>query len=125
MKIIRTQSGPRMSQAVCFNQTIYLAGQVANNINLGAFEQTNEALENIDKLLALHSSHRGLLLSAQIYLKSMEDFDQMNRAWEQWISMYPGATPARATIEAKMASEEYLVEIVVVAAADMQLNKIK
>ncbi len=38
----------------------------------------------------------------------------MNAVWEKWV--VPGQTPARATVEAKLAAPEYRVEIQVVAA---------
>jgi enamine deaminase RidA (YjgF/YER057c/UK114 family) len=44
----------------------------------------------------------------------MKNFAEMNAAWDAWVS--PGNTPARATVEAKLASPQYSVEIMVVAA---------
>jgi enamine deaminase RidA (YjgF/YER057c/UK114 family) len=38
--------------------------------------------------------------------------------WEAWV--VPGQTPARATVEAKLASPEYRVEIQVVAACPVR-----
>jgi len=38
----------------------------------------------------------------------------MNAAWEAWVPA--GHTPARATVEAKLAKPEWKVEIVVTAA---------
>ncbi len=40
--------------------------------------------------------------------------DQMNAAWDAWVD--PVNTPARATVEAKLAQQKFLVEIAVVAA---------
>ncbi|MCJ2024966.1 Rid family hydrolase, partial [Methylobacterium sp. J-067] len=39
---------------------------------------------------------------------------EMNAAWDAWVSKEN--PPTRATVEAKLAAPEYLVEIVVVAA---------
>ena len=44
----------------------------------------------------------------------MATFGEMNSVWDAWVS--PGNTPARATVEAKLAAPEYKVEIMVVAA---------
>ena len=41
-------------------------------------------------------------------------FPEMNAAWDGWVSA--GNTPARATVEAKLAAPQYNVEIMVVAA---------
>ena len=38
----------------------------------------------------------------------------MNAEWDKWVSA--GNTPARATVEAKLAAPEYKVEIAVIAA---------
>jgi enamine deaminase RidA (YjgF/YER057c/UK114 family) len=45
----------------------------------------------------------------------MADFAAMNAVWDQWV--VPGQTPARATVEAKLATPDYKVEIQVVATA--------
>jgi enamine deaminase RidA (YjgF/YER057c/UK114 family) len=45
----------------------------------------------------------------------MSDFAAMNAVWEKWVPQ--GDTPARATVEAKLANPKYKVEIQVVAAA--------
>ena len=44
----------------------------------------------------------------------MKDFAGMNAVWEKWVEA--GQTPARATIEAKLANPDYKVEIMCVAA---------
>jgi enamine deaminase RidA (YjgF/YER057c/UK114 family) len=44
----------------------------------------------------------------------MANFGEMNAVWDAWIS--PGNAPARATVEARLASQDYKVEIMVVAA---------
>ena len=44
----------------------------------------------------------------------MANFAEMNAVWDAWVS--PGNTPARATVEAKLAALDYKVEIMVVAA---------
>jgi enamine deaminase RidA (YjgF/YER057c/UK114 family) len=44
----------------------------------------------------------------------MADFAKMNSVWDAWVPQ--GHTPARATGEAKLATPEYLVEVIVTAA---------
>ena len=44
----------------------------------------------------------------------MADFEKMYEVWDAWIT--PGTSPARACGEAKLASPEYKVEVIVVAA---------
>jgi enamine deaminase RidA (YjgF/YER057c/UK114 family) len=116
MTIQRIETGPRMSQAVVHNKTVYLAGQVAgDDAGVGVYEETRSILANIDRLLAAAGSDKSRLLSATIWLTDMDSFADMNRAWEAWV--VPGATPARATVMSpRLAAAKYHVEIGVVAA---------
>ena len=76
--------------------------------------QTKEVLAEIDRLLALAGSDKTRILRAQIWLADIKTFDQMNGVWDAWVA--PGNPPARATGEAKLATPDYLVEIIVTAA---------
>lgn len=116
MAIERMQTGPRMSQAVIHNQTVYLAGQVAAGLPGGTVaEQAKEILGKIDSLLAGARTDKSKLLSATIWLTDMGTFAEMNRVWEAWVPA--GATPARATVATPaLASSEFKIEIAVVAA---------
>jgi len=111
--IKRLHSGPRMSQAVVCNGMVFLAGQVADDTRQDVAGQTRQVLAAIDRLLAEAGSDKSRLLSAQIFLADMADFAAMNKVWEAWV--VPGQTPARATVQAAMASPEYRVEVVVTA----------
>ena len=115
MKIERHEVGPRMSQAVVHGDRVYLAGQVAHAAaGKSVTEQTRDILAAIDRLLASAGSDKSKLLQAQIFLTDISTFNEMNKVWEAWVA--PGQTPARATIEAKLAAPQYTVEIMVVAA---------
>ena len=116
MPIERLHPGPRMSQAVIHNKTVYLAGQVAAGAaGKSVAEQTRDILSRIDSLLAEAKSDKRNLLSATIWLTDMATFSDMNQAWDAWVA--PGATPARATVmSAQLAAPEYAVEIAVIAA---------
>ncbi|PWC43462.1 RidA family protein [Azospirillum sp. TSO22-1] len=114
MSIQRFHGGPRMSQMVVHNDTVYLAGQVANTPSPDVEAQTREILGQIDALLAEAGTSKSKILSATIYLVDIATFGAMNKAWEAWVEL--GNTPARATVEAKLAAPEYLVEIQVIAA---------
>jgi enamine deaminase RidA (YjgF/YER057c/UK114 family) len=112
--IKRIKTGPRMSQAVVHGNTVYLAGQVAEDTSLDVAGQTRQVLAAIDALLAAAGTDKTRLLATTIYLADIGTFAQMNSAWDAWVA--PGATPARATVEAALATPAYKVEIVVVAA---------
>ena len=115
MSIQRFETGPRMSQAVVHGDTVYLAGVVAKTTaGESITKQTREVLSIIDGHLAKAGSDKSKLLSATIYLPDMKNFAEMNAVWDGWVSA--GNTPARATVEAKLAAPQYGVEIMVIAA---------
>ena len=115
MSIERKEVGARMSQIVVHGDTVYLAGVVAHAAKgKSVTEQTKEILATIDKYLAQAGTDKKKLLSATIYITDMAKFAEMNAVWDAWVS--PGNTPARATVEAKLAAPDYHVEIMVVAA---------
>jgi enamine deaminase RidA (YjgF/YER057c/UK114 family) len=114
--IRRLHPGARMSQAVIHGNTIYLAGQVADDTSDGVAGQTRQILASIDRLLAEAGSDKAKLLSATIYLADIATFGEMNSIWDTWVSKeHP---PARATVEARLAAPAYKVEIQVIAAQD-------
>jgi enamine deaminase RidA (YjgF/YER057c/UK114 family) len=115
MSIERHDIGPRMSKAVVHGNTVYLAGIVADNPKgKSVAEQTKDIVGQIDGLLAKAGSDKTKLLSATIYLADMANFAEMNSVWDTWVVQ--GHTPARATVEATLATPDYKVEIMVVAA---------
>lgn len=114
MSITRVQSNPRMSAAVVHGDTIYLAGQVADDTSGDVAAQTKDILAKIDRILGECGSSKSKLLSATIYLSDIATFGAMNAVWDAWVD--PRNTPARATVEAKLATPAYRVEIMVIAA---------
>lgn len=112
--IKRLHVGKRMSDAVIHNSVVYLAGQVADNTGRDVKGQTAEILATIDRLLAEAGSDKTRMLQVQIFLSNIADFAAMNEVWDAWVPQ--GHTPARATVEAKLATPAYLVEIKVIAA---------
>ena len=115
MTIKRFQVGPRMSQAVVYNGMAYLAGQVASGKPGGTVaEQTQDILNRIDALLAEAGTDKSKLVTANIWLADISKFSEMNGVWDTWVAS--GCTPARATVESKLASPDYTVEIMVTAA---------
>lgn len=111
--ITRIEPGKRMSQAVIANGFVFLAGQVAGDTACSVEEQTRQVLAEIDRLLKAAGSSKEKILTANVYLADMADFAAMNSVWDVWV--HPEAKPARATVEARLATPDYKVEIQVVA----------
>lgn len=112
--IKRMHTNQRMSQLVIHNGIAYLAGQVCKGDSAGA--QTKGILDQIDGLLAEAGSSKENILRATIWLSDMKYFAEMNEVWDAWVP--EGHAPARAAGEAKLATPEFLVEILIDAACD-------
>lgn len=111
--IKRFGTGPRMSEAVAYNGILWVAGQVGNPGD-SVEAQTRTCLAEVDRILAEAGTDKTRILSAQIWLADISTFAEMNKVWDSWVPQ--GHTPARATGEAKLATPDYLVEVIVTAA---------
>jgi len=111
--IQRINPGTRMSQAVIHNGTIYLSGQVGTP-GASVADQTSDMLNKVDQLLSDNGVSKSRVLQATIWLADMADFAEMNAVYDAWID--PANPPARACGEAKLATPDYKVEIIIVAA---------
>ena len=114
MSIVRIDPGQRFASAVVHGGLVYLAGHVAHNASAGVREQTAEILAAIDRDLAEAGTDKSKLLTVQIWLADIGQFDEMNAAWDAWVDR--ANLPGRATVEAKLASPAYKVEIAGIAA---------
>ncbi|MBI5912040.1 MAG: RidA family protein [Betaproteobacteria bacterium] len=114
MSIVRHQPAKILSGAVEANGMVYVSGTVADKRPASVKAQTEEILGRIDALLALAGSHKSKIVSAQIWLADMRTREEMNLAWLAWVDA--NNLPARACVEAKLASADMLVEIAVIAA---------
>jgi len=113
-------SSPRMSKIVQHAGVVYLCGQTAKGsqaAEAGIEEQTTEVLGRIDSLLAEAGTNANRLLTVTVYLREMADFAGMNSVWEAWLSGKGATAPARATVQAALATASLRVEMTVVAAA--------
>jgi enamine deaminase RidA (YjgF/YER057c/UK114 family) len=114
MSIQRLHVGKRLSEAAIYNNTVYLAGQIAEDASQEITGQTKQVLAAIDKLLAEAGTDKSKLLQVTIFIADLKDFPAMNEVWDSWV--VPGSTPPRATVQASLAKPEWKVEMVVVAA---------
>ena len=112
--IERIETKARMSKIVKHNGTVYLCGQVCDDASEDITGQTRTMLAKVETLLEQAGSSKEHMLSATIYIKTMDDFAKMNDVWDAWVP--EGHAPARACVQAAMARDVLLVEISVVAA---------
>ena len=106
--------GNRLARATVYNNSIYLSGIIADADAIDFKSQMESVLKNIENTLADLGSNKNKLLQVTIYLPDINQFDYMNVIWDKWIT--PGYAPARATVEAKLAHPQYLIEIMATAA---------
>ncbi len=114
MTIQRFENGARFCRVLSHNGTVYLAGMVADDTSGDVVQQTRDTLAKIEHYLTLAGSNKSKLLTTQIWLRDIADFDRMNGVWDEWIDR--SAMPVRATVEARLAGDSYRVEIMVTAA---------
>jgi enamine deaminase RidA (YjgF/YER057c/UK114 family) len=115
MAIRRIHVGPRMSGIVINGNNVHLSGMTAaKREGRSVADQTRDILARIDELLADAGTSKEHLVQVNIWLSDIGAFNEMNAVWDQWVS--PGNTPARATVEARLALPDIKVEIQVLAA---------
>jgi enamine deaminase RidA (YjgF/YER057c/UK114 family) len=90
-----------------------MSGMTAEDTGPSVYLQTKDVLQQIDLVLKNCGSHKNKILKANIWLSDIGTFDEMNRAWDEWVT--PGQAPVRATVEARLADPIYKVEIMVEA----------
>lgn len=115
MTIERIGLTKRWCDAAIFNGIIFLAGHVAEKTEGRSLaEQTAEVLASLEETLESAGSGKERILSVQIFLTDIARIGEMNEVWDRWVA--EGHAPARATVEAKLASPGYAIEITAVAA---------
>jgi enamine deaminase RidA (YjgF/YER057c/UK114 family) len=111
--VVRIESNERLSEITIHNSTVYLSGQVGDDPKANLLEQTRSALRSIDDLLVTAGSNRQSILSATIFLQNMDDFEEMNTIWDNWIPAWH--TPARAVVQGLL-PRDVKIELSIIAA---------
>jgi enamine deaminase RidA (YjgF/YER057c/UK114 family) len=99
-------------RAVAHNGLVY-AVATAKNKSAPLYEQTKDALAQIDGTLAEAGSNKSRILRATVYITDMSRKSEMDRAWDEWVDR--ANPPQRACIGVTLADKD-LVEILVTAA---------
>ena len=113
--IQRINPSARLAGCVVHAGLVYISGQVPTTLDADARQQTIEVLDKIDVLLAQANSDKSRILTAQIWIKHIDqDFAAFNECWEAWLPV--GTAPARAALQADLARPQVLVEVMLTAA---------
>jgi enamine deaminase RidA (YjgF/YER057c/UK114 family) len=76
--------------------------------------QTKKVLASIDGLLEKAGTDKSKLLTAQVWLADMRDFEEHNSVWNEWVDLQN--PPVRACVQTPLWRPNILVEIMVTAA---------
>jgi len=112
--VVRKQVNERMSRIVEYNGVVYLAGIVSDDKELDIKGQAKRVFAIAEERLLEAGSDKEHILRAEIFVKDIDrDFVGFNEIWDGWVSKEN--PPARACVEANMASVNTLVEIIFTA----------
>lgn len=115
MTIERIGVTQRWCDAAIFEGIVFLAGHVAEKTEGQPLaEQTAEVLALLEETLEAAGSGKDRILSVQIFVTDISKIAEMNAVWDKWVPA--GTAPARATVEARLASPGHDIEITAVAA---------
>lgn len=112
--IRRTGGNGRRSSCVAHNGVLYISGITTVDLEADTAGQAEDIFSQIDRLLEYYQTDKRNLLSATVYLASMEHYGAFNSVWDLWVE--DGHEPARSVVEAKLALPEYQVKVSVIAA---------
>jgi enamine deaminase RidA (YjgF/YER057c/UK114 family) len=76
--------------------------------------QTKKVLDFIDALLEKAGTHKSKLLTADVWLADMKDFEDHNSVWNEWVDRQN--PPVRFCVQSPLWRPNILVEIKVTAA---------
>lgn len=102
------------SQAIKFGSMVFCSGQIPLNPDTGEVvgsdvaTQTEQVLQNLEAVLRVVDSGLFQVVKTTVYLKSLEDFTEMNAVYAKHFPVDP---PARATVEVARLPKDVLVEI--------------
>jgi len=107
------------SQAVKFNDLIFVSGQLPVNPFTGEFiqgdieEQTWQVLENIETILKDSGSGKKSIIKTTAYISEMDNWPKVNEVYRQFFGKHK---PARAVVPTNKLHYGVLIEIEAVAA---------
>lgn len=107
-----TPPGALMSRVVIAGGMVYVAGLTAGDTTADITGQMEQVLARVDGYLEKAGTSKSRLVQAQIWLKDMSLFTQMNAVWNAWVDQ--DNLPVRACVRADMANPAVLVEVMVV-----------
>jgi len=123
IQVIDTKHAPKAigpySQALVHNGLVFVSGQIPFNpatselVTGSITEQTNQVLSNIAAILKEAGTELNNVVKTTVYLKDMNDFDEMNKEYARHFS---NNKPARATVQVARLPKDVSIEIDAISA---------
>jgi len=121
-KVISTNKAPKAigpySQAILSYQTLYCSGQIAIDPKTGSLiidnikNETSQIMQNISAVLIAAGMNLQNIVKCSIFMKDMNDYDEINEIYSQYFTTEP---PAREAIQVSALPKNVNVEISVIA----------
>jgi 2-iminobutanoate/2-iminopropanoate deaminase len=122
LEIVNTDHAPKAigpySQAIKASGLVFVSGQIplipgTGELRSGSVsEQTKQVLTNIEQILKAAGVSLGNVVKTTVYLKDMNEFQQMNEVYGEFFSTHK---PARVTVEVARLPKDVSVEIDAIA----------
>lgn len=116
-KIVRTGRNSRRSSCVAYGSTLYISGITTNDLSLDVTGQAEDVFRQLDKLMDYHGTNKNNVLTATVFLTSIDEYGKFNRVWDRWI--IEGYEPTRSVVETKLPDEHYKVKVSLVVALEV------
>jgi enamine deaminase RidA (YjgF/YER057c/UK114 family) len=110
--IKRHHPGGSLSRLVEYGNLVFVAGTTADDKAASCKGQTEQVLKKIDRFLTEAGSDKSKILWCNVWVNDMREKEQMDAAWQAWVD--PDNKPARATVEARLATPDTKVEIMMI-----------
>ncbi|MGH8620240.1 MAG: RidA family protein [Burkholderiales bacterium] len=112
--IERLRGKARGRNRACAYKDLVWAVATADDVSLDIAGQTRQTLATIEKNLATMGAHKHRIMSAQVYIASLQDKAAMDAVWNEWLGDDPEHWPQRACLGVALEGGA-LVEITVTA----------
>jgi 2-iminobutanoate/2-iminopropanoate deaminase len=123
IRAIETDKAPKAngpySQAIAAGPFLFISGQLPIDPKIGQItattieEQTKQVLNNIQAILAAEGLTLENVVKADVFLKDMQDFQQMNAVYAE--HFHHKAKPARLTVQVARLPLDVRIEITCIA----------
>ena len=113
-EIRRSGGNGRRSSCVAYGGLLYVSGITTVDLELDTKEQAKDIFTQLDRLLSLYGTDKRHVLSATVYLQTMDDYGDFNAAWDEWVD--DSNEPTRSVVGAALPLPGYRVKVGLVAA---------